>query len=85
MTRHRVRLAEATPEMLEALSRGPEVFAAVLIVPEISAVDAHTPAGTNASTTVLSRLGFRRVGDLDDPEHGPITHWRLERDEFVSR
>lgn len=89
MTRHRVRLVEATPEMLEALSRGPEVFAAVLgSVPPAGwpeFPDVHTPAGPNASTTVLSRLGFRRVGDLDDPEHGPITHWRLERDEFVSR
>ena len=30
MTRHRVRLVEATPEMLEAFSGGPEAFAAVL-------------------------------------------------------
>ena len=56
-----------------------------LAVPEISAVDAHTLAGTNASTTVLLRWGFRSFGHLDDPEHGPITHWRLEREDLVSR
>ncbi|MDQ3156576.1 MAG: GNAT family N-acetyltransferase [Actinomycetota bacterium] len=172
MTQHRVRLVEATPEMLEAISRGPEALAAVLgidppagwpefpdayefvrerltthpdeagwwtclftdresgrvlgsggykgpprdgiveigyevapqyrargiatdaagllierafAVREISAVDAHTLAGTNASTTVLARWGFRRIGELDDPGHGPITHWRLAREECVAR
>jgi RimJ/RimL family protein N-acetyltransferase len=38
---------------------------------------AHTLAEEGPSTTVLTKLGFRRVAEIDDPETGPV--WRWER------
>jgi RimJ/RimL family protein N-acetyltransferase len=43
----------------------------------LKAVIAHTRAHENPSTSVLRRLGFRHVGELDDPEDGPIWRWEL--------
>jgi RimJ/RimL family protein N-acetyltransferase len=40
------------------------------------AVDAHTLAQANASTRVLEKLRFERIGQVDDPDDGPIWHWR---------
>ena len=40
-------------------------------------VRAHTLPGPNASTRVLAKCGFARVGDVVDPEDGPV--WRWER------
>lgn len=44
-------------------------------------VRAHTLAQPNASTRVLEKLGFGKVGELLDPkEHpDPIWRWRLDR------
>jgi RimJ/RimL family protein N-acetyltransferase len=44
-------------------------------------VQAHTLAQSNASTRVLEKLGFRKIGELVDPaEHpDPIWRWRLDR------
>lgn len=40
-------------------------------------IRAHTLPEPNASTRVLAKCGFRRVGTVDDPEDGPV--WRWER------
>ena len=45
--------------------------------PEITLVIAHTPALDNASTRVLAKCGFTKVGEVEDPEDGPL--WRWER------
>jgi ribosomal-protein-alanine N-acetyltransferase len=46
----------------------------------VRAVDAHTLGHPNPSTRVLERLGFERIGERDDPEDGPIWHWRIQRE-----
>lgn len=38
-------------------------------------VVAHTLAETNASIRILEKLGFTRIGMVDDPEDGPIWRW----------
>ncbi len=45
---------------------------------EVCVVRAHTLAESNASTRVLTKCGFRRVGEIVDPEDGLV--WRWERD-----
>ncbi len=40
-------------------------------------VRAHTFAATNASARVLTKCGFRAMGEVDDPEDGLV--WRWER------
>ena len=40
-------------------------------------VRAHTLPEPNASTRVLTKAGFRNVGEVVDPEDGPV--WRWER------
>ena len=40
-------------------------------------VRAHTLPELNASTRVLTKAGFRNVGEVIDPEDGPV--WRWER------
>jgi RimJ/RimL family protein N-acetyltransferase len=42
-------------------------------------VRAHTLPAPNASTRVLAKCGFERVGEVVDPEDGPV--WRWERTE----
>lgn len=43
-------------------------------------VSAHTLPEENASTAVLRRNGFARVGVIDDPEDGEIWRWELRLD-----
>jgi RimJ/RimL family protein N-acetyltransferase len=40
-------------------------------------VRAHTLPTNNASTRVLTKCGFQRIGDVVDPDDGPV--WRWER------
>lgn len=40
-------------------------------------VRAHTLPTNNASTRVLTKCGFERIGDVVDPDDGPV--WRWER------
>ena len=40
-------------------------------------IRAHTRPETNTSTRVLQKCGFVRIGDVVDPEDGPV--WRWER------
>jgi RimJ/RimL family protein N-acetyltransferase len=44
---------------------------------QVRLVRAHTIDETNASTRVLEKCGFRRVGAVLDPEDGKV--WRWER------
>lgn len=46
--------------------------------PEVKKVIAHTLAETNPSTTILSRIGFVKTGEVDDPDDGLIWRWELE-------
>jgi [ribosomal protein S5]-alanine N-acetyltransferase len=45
---------------------------------QVRVVRAHTLPESNASTRVLMKCGFRRVGEVIDPEDGLV--WRWERD-----
>jgi RimJ/RimL family protein N-acetyltransferase len=45
----------------------------------IHVVRAHTLPTSNASTRVLTRCGFRFVGDVVDPEDGPVWRWEKQR------
>ncbi len=42
-------------------------------------VRAHTLPTINASTRVLAKCGFERVGEVADPEDGPVWRWELTR------
>lgn len=44
----------------------------------VRTVRAHTLPEPNASARVLQKSGFRFIGDVIDPEDGPV--WRWERD-----
>lgn len=44
---------------------------------EIRNVHAHTLPERNASTRILEKLGFQRIGDTVDPDVGHV--WRWER------
>jgi RimJ/RimL family protein N-acetyltransferase len=41
----------------------------------VRCVRAHTLPERNASVRVLEKLGFRRAGDVQDPEDGPVWRW----------
>jgi RimJ/RimL family protein N-acetyltransferase len=45
---------------------------------KVRVVRAHTRPESNASTRVLTKCGFRRIGEVVDPEDGLV--WRWERD-----
>lgn len=47
--------------------------------PDVSVVQAHTLAAENASTSVLQKLGFQRLREVDDPEDGLLWRWAVER------
>jgi ribosomal-protein-alanine N-acetyltransferase len=44
----------------------------------VKTICAHTLADTNASTRVLEKCGFKKVGETTDPEDG-VAIWRWER------
>ena len=50
--------------------------------PHIKAVDAHTLAESNASTSVLKKVGMKYVGTASDPDEGEVWHWRLRREDY---
>lgn len=45
-------------------------------------VRAHTLPETNASTRILSKLGFKRAGEILDPEDGLVWRWEMPRSPF---
>ena len=42
---------------------------------EVQLVRAHTLPEPNASTRVLTKAGFRNVGEVIDPDDGPVWRW----------
>lgn len=42
---------------------------------QVTTVFAHTLPEPNASTRVLTKCGFRKTGDVIDPEDGPVWRW----------
>ncbi|HEU4995843.1 MAG TPA: GNAT family N-acetyltransferase [Gemmatimonadaceae bacterium] len=45
----------------------------------VRVVRAHTLPRESASTRVLTKCGFRFLGDVVDPEDGPVWRWELEQ------
>jgi len=45
--------------------------------PRVRLIRAHTRPEANASTRVLTKCGFVQIGEVVDPEDGPV--WRWER------
>ena len=43
-------------------------------------VRAHTLPEANASTRVLTKCGFRRTGEVVDPEDGLVWRWEKRRE-----
>jgi len=54
-----------------------ELVAFALESGRVKLVRAHTLPAANASTRVLTKCGFRHVGEVVDPDDGPV--WRWER------
>jgi [ribosomal protein S5]-alanine N-acetyltransferase len=46
-------------------------------VPEVIVVRAHTLPEENASTWILQKCGFRKTGEIMDPEDGRIWRWEI--------
>jgi [ribosomal protein S5]-alanine N-acetyltransferase len=46
----------------------------------IPTVRAHTLSEANASTRVLTKCGFQHLGEVTDPEDGPVWRWEIHRD-----
>jgi [ribosomal protein S5]-alanine N-acetyltransferase len=47
--------------------------------PNVRTVRAHTLPEQNASTRVLTKNGFRHLGEVMDPEDGRVWRWELPR------
>ena len=43
--------------------------------PDVKLVRAHTLREPNASTRVLTKCGFEKIGDFEDPEDGLVWRW----------
>ncbi len=48
---------------------------------QVRVVRAHTLPQPNASTRVLTKCGFERVGEIVDPEDGPVWRWEKYGDD----
>ena len=46
---------------------------------DVSVVRAHTLPDADASQRVLAKCGFERVGEVDDPEDGPVCRFEKRR------
>ncbi len=46
---------------------------------DVSRVRAHTLPEANASTRVLTKCGFDHVGEVTDPDDGPVWRWDKQR------
>ena len=55
-----------------------ELLAIARTSADVRAVLAHTLREPNASTAILTRLGFRCVGDAHDDDAGTVWRWRWE-------
>lgn len=52
---------------------------------KVRVVLAHTRPEPNASTRVLTKCGFRRIGEVIDPEDGLVWRWEKYIDEAAER
>jgi RimJ/RimL family protein N-acetyltransferase len=43
--------------------------------PQVRIVRAHTISPSGASARVLTKCGFQMIGQVDDPEDGPVWRW----------
>jgi ribosomal-protein-alanine N-acetyltransferase len=50
----------------------------------VNLVRAHTLPTANASTRVLGKNGFTHVGEIVDPEDGPVWRWERKRSSLAS-
>ena len=48
---------------------------------EVCIVRAHTLPERNASTRVLTKCGFEKVGEVVDPEDGPVWRWEKQAED----
>jgi [ribosomal protein S5]-alanine N-acetyltransferase len=46
-------------------------------LPAVTGIRAHTHPGHGASTRILTKCGFTRTGDFDDPDEGRVWRWEL--------
>ena len=46
-------------------------------VEEVNFILAHTKPDNAACERVLTKLGFRRIGEFDDPDDGPVNRWEF--------
>jgi ribosomal-protein-alanine N-acetyltransferase len=46
---------------------------------QVRTVRAHTLPEANASTRVLTKCGFQRIGEVQDPEDGLVWRWAFRR------
>ena len=51
----------------------------------VQRVRAHTLPTPNASTRVLAKCGFERIGEVEDPEDGLVWRWERGRDQDNQR
>jgi RimJ/RimL family protein N-acetyltransferase len=47
--------------------------------PEVNKVQAHTLGEVNPSTRVLSKCGFIKTEEIQDPDNGTLWKWELKR------
>jgi RimJ/RimL family protein N-acetyltransferase len=55
------------------------LVSAAFAAPGVSCVLAHTLAEENESGSVLKNCGFRKVGELEDPEDGRVWKWEIKK------
>ncbi len=60
-----------------ATAMAAELIALALSSDEVAGVIAHTLPEKNASTRVLEKNGMKLVGEVHDPEDGPVWRWEF--------
>ena len=78
-----VELAYAVEPEYQGKGYATEVAAALATFafsyPEVKVVRGHTLPEANASTRVLGKCGFQKIGEVDDPEDGRVWRWEMHR------
>jgi len=78
-----VELAYAVEPEHQGRGYATEVAAALarfaLACEEVRTVRAHTLPEPNASTRVLAKCGFQRIGEVHDPDDGLVWRWEMQR------
>src|SRR5665213_3003643 len=76
---NRVEIAYFTCKELEGLGYATRTATELVVIARKALpgiiLSAFTLRETNASTKILSRLGFRQVGDAKDPDDGDVWEW----------